>query len=52
VVLDVSALEGPINSVSAGMRGTQLLLAPADYQRVTGATAAAIARAAPDTAQA
>lgn len=50
----VTALAGKREyiSVSAGMRGAQLLLAPADYQRVTGATAAAIARAAPDTAQA
>jgi Cys-tRNA(Pro)/Cys-tRNA(Cys) deacylase len=52
VVIDVSALEWPIISVSAGMRGAQLLLAPADSQRVTGATAAAIARPEPDAAQA
>jgi Cys-tRNA(Pro)/Cys-tRNA(Cys) deacylase len=52
VVLDVSAFEWPIVSVSAGTRGAQLLLTPADYQRVTGATSAAIARRAPDTAQA
>lgn len=44
VVLDASALDWPVISISAGMRGAQLLLAPADYQRVTGATAAAIAR--------
>jgi Cys-tRNA(Pro)/Cys-tRNA(Cys) deacylase len=31
-------------SVSAGVRGTQILLAPADYLRATGATAGAIAR--------
>jgi Cys-tRNA(Pro)/Cys-tRNA(Cys) deacylase len=30
-------------SVSAGMRGLQILLAPADYLRATGATAGAIA---------
>ena len=44
VVLDTSAFEWPIISISAGMRGAQLLLAPADYQRVTGAATAAIAR--------
>ena len=44
VVLDASAFEWPVISVSAGMRGAQLLLAPADYQRVTKAAAAAIAR--------
>jgi Cys-tRNA(Pro)/Cys-tRNA(Cys) deacylase len=44
VVLDTSALDWPIISVSAGIRGTQLLLAPADYQRVTKASTAAIAR--------
>jgi len=31
-------------SVSAGQRGLQILLAPADYVRATGATEAAIAR--------
>ncbi len=31
-------------SVSAGIRGTQVLLAPADYLRATGATVAPIAR--------
>jgi len=31
-------------SVSAGARGTQILIAPADYLRVTGARVAAIAR--------
>jgi len=31
-------------AVSAGMRGAQLLLAPADYLRATGATVGAIAR--------
>jgi len=44
VVLDASAFEWPVISVSAGMRGAQLLLAPADYQRVTRAATAAIAR--------
>jgi Cys-tRNA(Pro)/Cys-tRNA(Cys) deacylase len=32
-------------SVSAGVRGTQILLAPADYLRITNATVGAIARA-------
>ncbi len=32
-------------SVSAGVRGTQILLAPSDYLRVTKAKVAAIARA-------
>jgi len=32
-------------SVSAGIRGTQILLAPADYVRITHATVVAIARA-------
>ena len=32
-------------SVSAGVRGTQLLIAPADYLRATGAATGAIARA-------
>jgi Cys-tRNA(Pro)/Cys-tRNA(Cys) deacylase len=31
-------------SISAGVRGTQILIAPADYLRVTHATVAAIAR--------
>ena len=31
-------------SVSAGVRGTQILLAPADYLRAVGATAGPIAR--------
>jgi Cys-tRNA(Pro)/Cys-tRNA(Cys) deacylase len=32
-------------SVSAGVRGTQLVLAPADYLRATGARAGGIAKA-------
>ena len=44
VVLDASAMEWPIISISAGIRGTQLLLAPVDYQQVTRASVAAIAR--------
>jgi len=35
-------------AVSAGVRGTQMLLAPADYLRATKATLGAIARAAGD----
>src|SRR5262249_14844678 len=31
-------------AVSAGVRGTQILIAPADYLRATGATIGAIAR--------
>jgi Cys-tRNA(Pro)/Cys-tRNA(Cys) deacylase len=45
VVLDASALEWPVISISAGIRGAQLLLAPGDYQKVTGATVASISRA-------
>ncbi len=45
VVLDTSALGWPVISISAGVRGTQLLLAPGDYQRVTAAQLAAISRA-------
>ncbi len=35
-------------ALSAGVRGTQLVLAPADYLRATGATVGAIARDKPD----
>ena len=45
VVLDRSALQWPVISISAGIRGAQLLLAPADYQRVTRASVADLARA-------
>jgi Cys-tRNA(Pro)/Cys-tRNA(Cys) deacylase len=44
VLLDESALGFDRISVSAGVRGTQVLLAPADYVRATGALVAAIAR--------
>jgi Cys-tRNA(Pro)/Cys-tRNA(Cys) deacylase len=40
--LDASALAQPFVSVSAGMRGLQLLVAPADLIRAAGATVAAI----------
>ena len=45
VVLDASAFDWPVISISAGMRGAQLLLAPADYQRATSASRAEISRA-------
>src|SRR5215469_15584816 len=45
VVLDSSALEWPIISISAGVRGAQLLLAPAEYARVTKALVASIQKA-------
>jgi Cys-tRNA(Pro)/Cys-tRNA(Cys) deacylase len=38
VFLDESALGFPVISVSAGMRGTQIFLAPADYARAARAT--------------
>jgi Cys-tRNA(Pro)/Cys-tRNA(Cys) deacylase len=44
VVLDRSAERWPVISVSAGVRGTQILLSPADYVRATRATVAEIAR--------
>ena len=44
VVLDASAMEWPVISISAGVRGAQRLLAPVDYARVTRASVAAIAR--------
>jgi Cys-tRNA(Pro)/Cys-tRNA(Cys) deacylase len=43
VVLDASALDLQRISVSAGQRGAQLLLAPADFVRATGAVTAPIA---------
>jgi Cys-tRNA(Pro)/Cys-tRNA(Cys) deacylase len=42
--VDVSALGFDRIAVSAGVRGTQLLIAPADYVRAVGARVAAIAR--------
>ena len=44
VVLHASALRWAVISVSAGIRGAQLLLAPADYQRVTQASLAELTR--------
>ena len=47
VFLDASALQHPQIAVSAGHRGLQLLLAPADYAAATGATLARIAHRIP-----
>lgn len=44
VYLDSSAEEWPIISVSAGMRGLQMLLSPADLAEVVGAQKVAIAK--------
>jgi Cys-tRNA(Pro)/Cys-tRNA(Cys) deacylase len=44
VHLDGSALQFPVIAVSAGIRGTQILLAPQDYARATAATVGSIAR--------
>jgi Cys-tRNA(Pro)/Cys-tRNA(Cys) deacylase len=44
VVLDDSALGWPVISVSAGIRGAQLLLDPGDYRRVTNAVVATVSR--------
>ena len=44
VYLDVSAFAHERISVSAGARGTQILLAPRDYERATRAHRATIAR--------
>ena len=43
VILDSSAEQQDVISVSAGVRGTQILLEPADYMRAVEATAALIA---------
>ncbi len=45
VYLDDSALQYPVIAVSAGVRGTQILLAPQDYIRAVAATTGSIARA-------
>lgn len=44
VYLDKSALSHPVISISAGVRGTQIFLAPQDYTRATGATLGSITR--------
>jgi Cys-tRNA(Pro)/Cys-tRNA(Cys) deacylase len=43
-VVDASALDWPEMFVSAGRRGLEIALAPADLLRLTGGTTAAIAR--------
>lgn len=43
VIIDSSAEQQDVISVSAGVRGTQILLKPADYIRAVEATAAPIA---------
>ncbi len=49
VFIDQAALACAIISVSAGVRGTQILLAPADYIKAVNATCAAITRPIPPT---
>jgi Cys-tRNA(Pro)/Cys-tRNA(Cys) deacylase len=49
VYLDESALRQPIVSISAGMRGMQIVLAPDDLVRVARATVAAIGELAGST---
>jgi Cys-tRNA(Pro)/Cys-tRNA(Cys) deacylase len=44
VFLDETAILYDVISVSAGVRGTQILLAPEDYMRVTAATVGDICR--------
>lgn len=44
VYLDESALRHSVMAVSAGVRGTQILLAPPDYVRSTTATLGALVR--------
>jgi len=44
VYLDESALLHPVIAVSAGVRGTQILLAPLDYARSTAATLGTLVR--------
>jgi len=51
VYLDASALQHPLIAVSAGIRGTQILLSPNAYQKATAATTGSLGRAAPDPAQ-
>jgi Cys-tRNA(Pro)/Cys-tRNA(Cys) deacylase len=45
VYIDASVLQHSIIAVSAGSRGTQMLLTPQDYIRATAATSGTIARA-------
>ena len=48
VYIDDSARSYPVIAVSAGIRGTQILLTPQDYIRSTTATSGVIARKAAD----
>ena len=50
VFLDASALQYPVIAVSAGIRGTQIVLSPRDYQKATAATTGSLSRATPDPA--
>lgn len=43
-ILDSSAEKFPVIAVSAGVRGTQIVLAPSDYVKATSARVAEIAR--------
>src|SRR3954469_306760 len=52
VYLDESALQFPVISISAGVRGTQLWLLPADYARAVGATLGPISGPGPQAAAA
>lgn len=45
VIIDESALEQDVISVSAGARGTQIILTPTDYIKAAKAKTASIARA-------
>jgi Cys-tRNA(Pro)/Cys-tRNA(Cys) deacylase len=47
VYLDESAYRHPVIAVSAGVRGTQILLAPKDYARVTAAVLGTLIATAP-----
>lgn len=47
VFLDESALQHPVISISAGIRGTQIFLAPQDYVKATSATLGIISRPMP-----
>ncbi len=49
--LDESALAYPVIAVSAGIRGTQILIAPGDYRKATGATEGSFSRVPDPTAK-
>lgn len=44
VYVDACAMQYPVIAVSAGVRGTQIVLAPADYVRAVGAALGSISR--------